>query len=103
LETGDPGNGIPAVTVPVGAAAYPASSNEVLADNILSLTFQYFSDSTHAINWKAGSSPPRLDNVDLPKVTIVRVTLVGQSKTRDLATRRFHTMQLSADVDVRNH
>lgn len=103
LETGDAANGIPAVAVPTGAAAYPNETDEVLADNILSLTFAYYVDSTTVLDWKSGTNPPRLSNDDLLKVGLIRVTITGQSKVRDLATKRYHTMQLSADVDVRNH
>ncbi len=102
LETGDAGNGIPPVAVPAGAANYPSPFDEVIADNILNLSFSYFVDSTEQLDWLTGSDPQRIDNENLNRIRIVRVTLVGQTKTVDRATGKYHTMQLSVDIDVRN-
>lgn len=102
LEVGDPSNGVPGVAVPSGAAPYPNPYDEVMADNITDLTFEYFADSTQKIDWQAGTSPLRVPVDMLNKIKIVRVTLIGQSKNADRTTGKFHTMQLSMDVNVRN-
>jgi prepilin-type N-terminal cleavage/methylation domain-containing protein len=102
LETGDPANGVPAVVVPAGASNYPAPYDEVLADNIIDLTFEYFADSTVRLNWETGRDPRRIPVEDLNRIRIIRVTLVGRSNNVDRATGKYHTIQLSADVDVRN-
>jgi len=102
LEVGDSGNNIPAVPVPAGAADYPTPFDEVIADNILDLTFQYFVDSTQPLDWQTGSDPKRIDDDDLNRIRIVRVTMVGRSNNKDRATGKYHTIQLSVDVDVRN-
>jgi len=102
LELGDAANGIPAVTVPAGAADYPAPFDEVLSDNILNLSFEYFMDSTHQIDWQTGTNPNRIAVEDLNRIRIVRVTLVGRSNNTDRATGRYHTIELSVDIDVRN-
>lgn len=102
LEVGDAGNSIPAVPVPTGAANYPAPFDEVLADNMLELMFEYFVDSATRIDWQPGSNPASVGSEDLNRIRIVRVTLVGQSNNKDRATGRYHTIQLSVDVNVRN-
>ena len=102
LEVGDPANNVPAVPVPTGAANYPAPFDEVIADNILDLSFQYFVDSTQPLDWETGSNPGSIARDDLNRIRIVRVTLVGRSNNTDRATGKYHTIQLSVDVDVRN-
>ncbi len=102
LETGDPSNGIPGVAVPDGAAPYPNPYDEVIADNMIDLTFEYFANSTEKIDWQAGTNPKSISVDMLNKIKIVRVTLIGQSKNVDRTTGKYHTMQLSMDVDVRN-
>jgi prepilin-type N-terminal cleavage/methylation domain-containing protein len=102
LEFGDPANGIPALPVPTGAASYPSPYDEVLADNILDLSFEYFADSTKQLDWQTGTDPKRIELDDLNRIRIVRVTLVGRSNNIDRATGKYHTIQLTVDVDVRN-
>jgi len=102
LETGDPANGIPALPVPTGAASYPSPYDDVLADNILDLSFEYFSDSTKKLDWETGTNPKRIELDDLNRIRLVRVTLVGRSNNIDRATGKYHTIQLTVDVDVRN-
>jgi prepilin-type N-terminal cleavage/methylation domain-containing protein len=102
LETGNPSDSIPGVPVPDGAAAYPNPYDETIADNVMNLTFEYFADSTQRIDWQTGTNPLSIPANMLNKIKIVRVILIGQSKNRDRETRKFHTMQLSMDVVVRN-
>jgi prepilin-type N-terminal cleavage/methylation domain-containing protein len=74
--------------------------DDVIAENILELTFQYLSDSVTAITM--GGSPLEVDEDDLSSIQIVRIKIVAQTNDRDRATGRFHTIELTSDVDLRN-
>jgi prepilin-type N-terminal cleavage/methylation domain-containing protein len=95
LETG--GGGIDAIAI---APDPPGQSDQVIAENILDLTFQYMADSNTFLTM--AGSPLTLPVADLGSIQIVRIKIVAQTNDRDRSSGRFHTIELTTDVDLRN-
>ena len=95
LETG--GGGISAISIDPDP---PAESEEVIAENILELTFEYLQDSQTPITLTG--TPLAVAVADLGSIQIIRVKIVAQTNDRDRSTGRFHTIELTSDVDLRN-
>ena len=95
LETG--GGGISAISINPDP---PGQSDQVIAENILDLTFQYMADSNTFLTM--AGSPLTLPVADLGSIQIVRIKIVAQTNDRDRSTGRFHTIELTSDVDLRN-
>jgi hypothetical protein len=75
--------------------ADPASKSEILATDIESLTFEYFSETDTAIAAPV-TGDRRFD------IKLVRVTINAKTRTADRLTKRPHTLQLRSDIFVRN-
>jgi prepilin-type N-terminal cleavage/methylation domain-containing protein len=95
LETG--GGGIDAISIDPDP---PSMTDQVIAENILDLTFEYMADSNTFLTMSG--SPLALPVSDLSSIQIVRIKIVAQTNDRDRSTGRFHTIELTSDVDLRN-
>jgi len=77
----------------------PVSTSEVLANDIQSLTFEYYIstalDPVHQV-----TSP--VTGNDLYNIKVVRVTINAQTHSNDRLTNRPHKLQLRSDVFLRN-
>ena len=96
LETGSPPD-IDPISIDPNP---PPESDEVIAENILELTFQYLVDSSTPITMSG--TPPQVPLTDLTLIQIVRVKIVAQTNDRDRSSGRFHTIELTSDVELRN-
>lgn len=90
LETGDPPD-IPALTI-----TQPNSSDEILAENIISLSFSYFDKDGNALT----TFPLSVE--DLTLVDKVTVKILAQTKNVDRRSGLYHTTEIVSDVDIRN-
>jgi prepilin-type N-terminal cleavage/methylation domain-containing protein len=73
----------------------PAATDEVLATDIDSLTFEYFTTTATQI------AAPVTGN-DLYNIKMVRVTIDARTKHNNRLTGRPHTLQLKSDIFLRN-
>lgn len=78
----------------------PLSSDQLLAENIVDLTFQYFLDSNTPITLTG--SPPSVPDSSLGSIKIVRVTIVTRTGDKDKVGGNYHTIQLTSDAELRN-
>lgn len=96
LETGDPPDR-PAISIDPDP---PEESDELLAENVVELTFQYFIDSSTEI--PMSGSPAEVDPGDLNDIKIVRVKLVAQTAHPERPGGRHYTVELTSDAELRN-
>jgi len=80
-------------------AECPETTTEVLATDINSLTFQYYS-TTDATPASEVTAP--VTGADLYNIKVVRVTIDAQTHSNDRTTNRRRTMQLRSDIYLRN-
>jgi prepilin-type N-terminal cleavage/methylation domain-containing protein len=78
----------------------PGESDVILADNILELTFRYYTIPPGETN--AGELTAPVDPANLNQIQIVRIRIVAQTQSRDRQTGLFHTIDLQTEVDLRN-
>jgi prepilin-type N-terminal cleavage/methylation domain-containing protein len=78
----------------------PDESDVVLADNILSLTFQYYTAPPGETNANELTTP--IDPANLNQIQIVRIRIVARTEDRSRQSGRFHTIDLQSEVELRN-
>jgi len=78
----------------------PAPSDQLLAENIMELTFQYFLDSSTPI--ALTGSPLQVPDSSLGSIKIVRITIVTRTGDKDKVGGSYHTIQLTSDAELRN-
>ncbi|MCI0448049.1 prepilin-type N-terminal cleavage/methylation domain-containing protein [bacterium] len=72
----------------------------ILADNILELSFRYFTAPPGETNANELATP--VIPANLNQIQIVRIRIVAQTQNRDRQTGLFHTIDLQTEVDLRN-
>jgi prepilin-type N-terminal cleavage/methylation domain-containing protein len=98
VETGD-GVNLPGLD-PDPDPLPPDESDVILADNILELSFQYYTAYPGEIDDNELAAP--VDPADLSTIQIVRIRMVARSEDRDRESGRFHTIDLQTEVELRN-
>ena len=98
VESGDGAN-LPGID-PDPNPLPPDESDVILADNILELTFRYYTTPPGETN--AGELATPVLAANLNQVQIVRIRIVAQTENRDRQTGRFNTIDLQTEVDLRN-
>ncbi len=78
----------------------PDESDVILADNILELSFRYYTAPPAEINANELVAP--VDPANLNQIQIVRIRIVAQTENRDRVGGLFHTIDLQTEVDLRN-
>ena len=78
----------------------PDESDVILADNILELSFRYYTVPPGETN--AGELTSPVLPANLNQIQIVRIRIVAQTQNRDRQTGLFHTIDLQTEVDLRN-
>jgi prepilin-type N-terminal cleavage/methylation domain-containing protein len=98
VESGD-GASLPGIE-PDPDPLPPDESDVILSDNILELSFRYFTASPGETNDNELATP--IDPVNLNQIQIVRIRIVAQTQDRNRETGRFHTIDLQTEVELRN-
>lgn len=98
VESGD-GGSLPGIE-PDPDPLPPNESDVVLADNILELSFRYFTASPGETNDNELATP--IVPANLNQVQIVRIRIVAQTQDRNRESGRFHTIDLQTEVELRN-
>ncbi len=78
----------------------PGLSDEILAQDILELTFRYFIDSNTELTMSG--SPAAVADSNLHNIKLVKIKMIGRTRNRDLSGGRFHTIELASNVELRN-
>ncbi|MCI0415518.1 hypothetical protein L0222_22315 [bacterium] len=78
----------------------PALSDDVLAQDVLELSFRYFVDSNTELTMSG--SPSAVADSDLHNIKLVQIKMIGRTRNRDLSGGRFHTIELTSNVELRN-
>lgn len=98
IESGDGAN-LPGID-PDPNPLPPDESDVILADNILELSFRYYTLPPGETN--AGELTAPVAAANLNQIQIVRIRIVAQTEHRDRQTGRFRTIDLQTEVDLRN-
>jgi prepilin-type N-terminal cleavage/methylation domain-containing protein len=98
VESGDGGT-LPGIE-PDPDPLPPNESDQVLADNILELSFRYYTAPPGETNDNELASP--VDPLDLNQIQIVRIRVVAQTDDINRETGRFYTIDLQTEVELRN-
>src|SRR5262245_54138943 len=98
VETGD-GVSLPGID-PDPNPLPPDESDVILADNILELSFRYYTAPPGETNANELTSPVLPANLN--QIQIVRIRVVAQTRDRDRQTGLFNTIDLQTEVDLRN-
>jgi hypothetical protein len=98
VETGD-GVNLPGLD-PDPNPLPPNESDVVLADNIVELTFRYYTAPPGESDDNELAAP--VDPSDLNQIQIVRIRMVARTADRDRQSGRFHTIDLQTEVELRN-
>lgn len=78
----------------------PGESDVILADNILELSFRYYTAPPGETNAFELATPVAAANLN--QIQIVRIRIVAQTENRDRQTGLFNTIDLQTEVDLRN-
>ena len=78
----------------------PPATQQVLATNINSLTFQYY--STTNANPATEVTPP-ITGANRFNIKVIRVTLDAQTASKDRTTNSAHSLRLKSDIFLRNN
>ncbi|HSE40004.1 MAG TPA: prepilin-type N-terminal cleavage/methylation domain-containing protein [Acidobacteriota bacterium] len=98
VETGD---GVSLVGLDPDPDPLPPDESEVmLADNILELTFRYYTAPPGETNANELATP--IDPANLNQIQIVRIRIVARTEDRSRQSGRFHTIDLQSEVELRN-
>ena len=98
VETGD-GVDLPGLD-PDPDPLPPDESDVILADNILNISFQYYTASPGEIDDNELTTP--VDPANLNLIQMVRIRIVAQTEDRSRQSGRFHTIDLQSEVELRN-
>lgn len=98
VESGD-GGSLPGID-PDPNPLPPDESDIILADNILELSFRYYTAPPGETNANELIAP--IDPANLNQIQIVRIRIVAQTESRDRESGLFHTIDLQTEVDLRN-
>jgi len=98
VESGD-GGSLPGID-PDPNPLPPDESDIILADNILELSFRYYTAPPGETNANELAAP--IDPASLNQIQIVRIRIVAQTESRDRQSGLFHTIDLQTEVELRN-